>query len=116
MVRAPIMAPRFDSGPLSAPSSPEDDVAGIRVACEHADPAEGAHHRSPTGSSSPKRGRRLSISRYTALERRAGDPGRTRGRLPDARSLPWPAAADRLYAKGGGHQIVDIPGRVLTDA
>lgn len=124
MVRASIMAPRFDPGPLSAPSSPDDDVTRLRVACEHAEPCGGCPIIALAYGEqlALKRGRVVqSVARYTALELAYTEPVmpaqpvvayRTRAKLIVARG-----GRIGLYAKGGGHQIVDIPGcRVLSPA
>jgi 23S rRNA (uracil1939-C5)-methyltransferase len=101
---------------------PEDEVAGQRVVCEHADRCGGCPIIGlPYGEQlSMKRGRVVqSASRYPTLELvytepvSAADPiieYRTRAKL-----IVATGAKLGLYAKGGGHQVVDIPRcRVLS--
>jgi 23S rRNA (uracil1939-C5)-methyltransferase len=101
-----------------APPSPGDD----RVACDHADrcggcPVIGLPYAEQLAL---KRGRVVqSVSRYATLEliyTEAVAPAqpvvryRTRAKL-----IVAPGARVGLFAKGGGHQVVDIPGcRVLA--
>src|SRR5947208_16441960 len=87
-----------------------------RVACEHADRCGGCPIIALTYGEqlSLKRGRVVqSVSRYPALELAYTEPVapaqpilayRTRAKL-----IVAPNAKVGLFAKGGGHQVVDIP-------
>jgi 23S rRNA (uracil1939-C5)-methyltransferase len=126
----------FPPPPRSGPGSGEAELlSGIallggsasedeRVACEHADRCGGCPVIAlPYGEQlALKRGRVVqSVSRYPALELlytepvHAADPiteYRTRAKL-----IVAPGGRLGLYAKGGGHQVVDIPRcRVVSPA
>ncbi|WP_394827015.1 pseudouridine synthase [Pendulispora albinea] len=106
------MASRLESAPLPAPST----HARLRVLCEHAEPCGGCPiiGLSYGEQLSLKRGRVVqSVARYSALELLYTEPVifadsiteyRTRAKL-----IVAPGGKIGLYAKGGGHQIVDIP-------
>jgi 23S rRNA (uracil1939-C5)-methyltransferase len=100
------------------------DAADQRIACVHADRCGGCPILGlPYGEQLlVKRGRVLqSLSRYPALEAARTEPllpatpitgYRTRAKL-----IVAPGGTVGLYAKGGGHQVVDIPDcRVLSPA
>ncbi|WP_394837825.1 pseudouridine synthase [Pendulispora rubella] len=107
------MASPLDSGPFPAANSHH---ARLRVLCEHAEPCGGCPiiGLSYGEQLTLKRGRVVqSVSRYTALELLYTEPVifadsvteyRTRAKL-----IVAPGGKIGLYAKGGGHQIVDIP-------
>jgi 23S rRNA (uracil1939-C5)-methyltransferase len=119
------MPPRFDpesAAPLSSRGSLEEVVANVRVNCEHAEPCGGCPIIALAYGEqlALKRGRVVqSVARYTALELTYTEPVvpaepvaayRTRAKL-----IVAPGGKIGLYAKGGGHQIVDIPScRVLS--
>ena len=102
---------------MSAPSDPAHQAANDdRVCCDHADrcggcPVIGLPYAEQL---TLKRGRVVqSVSRYAALELVYTDPVapaqpvvgyRTRAKL-----IVGPGGYLGLYAKGGGHQVVDIP-------
>src|SRR3954454_23132698 len=105
------------------PTAPRVDEL-VRVVCEHADRCGGCPiiGLSYGEQLALKRGRVVqSASRYAALELVYTEPVaaaepiveyRTRAKL-----IVAPGAKLGLYAKGGGHQVVDIPKcRVLSPA
>src|SRR5580700_2481154 len=105
----------------AAPSQPAESV---RVSCEHADRCGGCPIIAlPYGEQlSLKRGRVVqSLARYPALELVYTEPViaaepitsyRTRAKM-----IVGPGAKIGLFAKGGGHQVVDIPScRVISPA
>jgi len=107
---------------LSTLAPPEDPASAARVVCEHADRCGGCPVIGlPYGEQlSMKRGRVVqSASRYAALELVYTEPVapadpiveyRTRAKL-----IVSTGGKLGLYAKGGGHQVVDIPQcRVLS--
>jgi 23S rRNA (uracil1939-C5)-methyltransferase len=106
------MSSPLDSETLRATLAGDD----TRVACEHADRCGGCPIISlPYGEQlALKRGRVVqSVARYTALELvytepvAAADPitsYRTRAKM-----IVGPGAKIGLFAKGGGHQVIDIP-------
>src|SRR5882724_7268296 len=107
------MASRLESAPIPAPSTHH---ARLRVLCEHAEPCGGCPiiGLSYGEQLALKRGRVVqSVARYAALELLYTEPVlfadsiteyRTRAKL-----IVAPGGKIGLYAKGGGHQIVDIP-------
>src|SRR5580700_3817542 len=114
------MSSPLDSETLRATLSGDD----TRVACEHADRCGGCPIIAlPYGEQlALKRGRVVqSVARYPALELvyteqvAPADPivsYRTRAKM-----IVGPGAKIGLFAKGGGHQVVDIPNcRVVTSA
>jgi 23S rRNA (uracil1939-C5)-methyltransferase len=111
--------PLSDSTLKAAASSP---VESVRVACEHADRCGGCPVIAlPYAEQlALKRGRVVqSVARYSALELVYTEPVqaaqpivayRTRAKL-----IVAPGGKVGLFAKGGGHQVVDIPAcRVLS--
>jgi 23S rRNA (uracil1939-C5)-methyltransferase len=107
-----------------APHPGASDLAGERVACEHADrcggcPVIGLPYSEQLAL---KRGRVVqSVSRYATLELIYTDavaPAQPRvGYRTRAKLIVGAGARMGLFAKGGGHQVVDIPGcRVLSPA
>ncbi len=107
-----------------APPPAASDLAGERVACEHADrcggcPVIGLPYSEQLAL---KRGRVVqSVSRYATLELIYTDavaPAQPRvGYRTRAKLIVGAGARMGLFAKGGGHQVVDIPGcRVLSPA
>ena len=115
------MANPLDSGLLRA-AIPAGDAQ--RITCEHADRCGGCPIIAlPYGEQlALKRGRVVqSVGRYSALELVYVEPVapaepiiqyRTRAKM-----IVGPGAKIGLFAKGGGHQVVDIPGcRVVSPA
>ena len=108
---------------LSPDPARAPQIADKRVACEHADRCGGCPIIAlPYGEQlALKRGRVVqSVARYAALELVYTEPRRARraarrrtGRAPSSSSAPGGRIG--LFAKGGGHQVVDIPGcRVVS--
>lgn len=104
------------TGELPAPSS-TTELSDERFFCEHADRCGGCPILGlPYGEQlSLKRGRVLrAVSRYSALEllmTEAVAPADTRTRYRTrAKLVVAPGARVGLFAKGGGHNVVDIPG------
>lgn len=104
------------------PDAPDAGTATARVVCEHADRCGGCPLIGLTYDEQlmMKRGRVVqAVARYPALELTYTEPVlpadpvlgyRTRAKL-----IVAPGARVGLYAKGGGHQVVDIPScRVLS--
>jgi 23S rRNA (uracil1939-C5)-methyltransferase len=121
MISSPrlVMANPLDSGLLRA-AIPAGDAQ--RITCEHADRCGGCPIIAlPYGEQlALKRGRVVqSVGRYAALELVYVEPVspaepiieyRTRAKM-----IVGPGAKIGLFAKGGGHQVVDIPGcRVVS--
>src|SRR5579859_1219379 len=109
---------------VNAARAPDEASESQRVECEHADrcggcPIIGLSYGEQLGL---KRGRVVqSVARFTALELVYTEPVipaddivryRTRAKL-----IAAPGARLGLFAKGGGHHVVDIPScRVLSSA
>jgi 23S rRNA (uracil1939-C5)-methyltransferase len=110
---------------MTAPSRPAAEAPSVeddRVVCQHADRCGGCPI---IGLSYPeqlalKRGRVVqSVARYPSLERVYTEPvtpAATRvGYRTRAKLIVGPGGKLGLFGKGGGHQVVDIPGcRVLA--
>ncbi|MBX3189738.1 MAG: methyltransferase [Labilithrix sp.] len=107
---------------LPRAGSPSDEVAGQRVVCEHADRCGGCPIIGlPYGEQlAMKRGRVVqSVSRYPTLELVYTEPVSAAAPIVEYRTRAKLIVSGGgklgLYAKGGGHQVVDIPRcRVLS--
>ena len=102
---------------MTAPSDPATPAHEERVACEHADRCGGCPIIGlPYGEQlALKRGRVVqSVARYPALELVYTEPVTPGAAASSATARGRSSSSDRarklgLFAKGGGHQVVDIP-------